>query len=164
MNQHALFDATLSSGMWEGLSYRRGCESDETRWAETSLVFSDIRSSLSSHRHYYSNSCRSGQVESPAWWWGGKEEPAGVMFRFCGKGVSHWRGRQIQFALRGVIHQDGGGGEGGAAPHGHELKITLVKRHVGAFSNVVQYEGSFAGVAYRRRAARECCSCRVRVG
>lgn len=124
------FDATLSSGVWEGLSYRRGCESDETRWTETSLVFTDIRK---------------GGVggmprgEAPAW---GREEPHAAIFRLCGKGISHWRGRQIPFALRGFVEP--AGGVGGAGGHGNDglLRITLIKRHVGAFSNVVQYEGA----------------------
>lgn len=115
------FEPALSSGVWEGLSYRQGCEGiDETRWTQTSLVFTDIR--------------KGGRLtprgEAPAW---GREEPGSAIFRVCGKGISHWRGRQIHFALRGFVEPGGGGGE--------LLKITLIKRHNGSFHNIVHYGG-----------------------
>ena len=115
------FEPTLSSGVWEGLSYRQGCEGlDETRWTQTSLVFTDIR--------------KGGRLtprgEAPAW---GREEPGSAIFRLCGKGISHWRGRQIHFALRGFV-------EPGVAGDQH-LRITLIKRHNGSFHNIVHYGG-----------------------
>lgn len=116
-----VFEPTLSSGVWEGLSYRQGCEGlDETRWTHTSLVFTDIR--------------KGGRLtprgEAPAW---GREEPGSAIFRLCGKGISHWRGRQIHFALRGFVEPGGGGDQ--------HLRITLIKRHNGSFHNVVHYGG-----------------------
>ena len=130
------FDPTLSSGVWEGLSYRQGCEMDETRWTETSLVFTDIRKG---------GVGRMPRGEAPAW---GREEPASAIFRLCGKGISHWRGRQIHFALRGFVEpgsspgsSGGTGGAGGGGGGSDLMRITLIKRHLGAFSNVVQYGG-----------------------
>lgn len=168
-NQANAFDATVSSGVWEGYSYRRGgIESDETKWTDISLVFTDIRK---------------GGVgglprgEAPAW---GRDEPNSAIFRLCGKGLSHWRGRQIPFALRGFVEPSsssssssgngggsvnvggsgsssssnssvGGGVSGGGNSNGSSgggnshvqglLRVTLIKRHLGAYSNVVQYEG-----------------------
>ncbi len=118
------FEPALSSGVWEGLSYRQGCEGiDETRWTQTSLVFTDIR--------------KGGRLtprgEAPAW---GREEPGSAIFRLCGKGISHWRGRQIHFALRGFVEPGGGGGGDQQL-----LRITLIKRHNGSFHNIVQYGG-----------------------
>lgn len=115
------FEPTLSSGLWEGLSYRQGCEGlDETRWTQTSLVFTDIR--------------KGGRLtprgEAPAW---GREEPGSAIFKLCGKGISHWRGRQIHFALRGFVEPGGGGDQ--------HLRITLIKRHNGSFHNIVHYGG-----------------------
>lgn len=115
------FEPTLSSGVWEGLSYRQGCEGlDETRWTHTSLVFTDIR--------------KGGRLtprgEAPAW---GREEPGSAIFRLCGKGISHWRGRQIHFALRGFVEPGGAGDQ--------RLRITLIKCHNGSFHNVVHYGG-----------------------
>lgn len=128
------FDATLSSGVWEGVSCRRGYESDETRWAETSLVFTDIRKGSPGGMQ---------RGEAPAW---GRQEPGSAIFRLCGKGTSHWRGRQIFFALRGFVEPGStiinrvNKGNSSIAGVGL-MRITLIKRHVGAFSNVVQYEG-----------------------
>lgn len=119
------FDPTLSSGMWEGLSYRQGCEGlDETRWTQTSLVFTDIRKGGAGRL-----------MRAPAW---GREEPGSAIFRLCGKGISHWEGRQIRFALRGFVEPGGGGGDQ------QLMRITLIKRHLGSqFSNMVQYGGRY---------------------
>eukprot|EP00752_Nemacystus_decipiens_P014784 g13162.t1 len=118
------FEPTLSSGVWEGLSFRQGCEGlDETRWTQTSLVFTDIR--------------KGGRLtprgEAPAW---GREEPGSAIFRLCGKGISHWRGRQIHFALRGFVEPAGAGDQ--------HLRITLIKRHNGSFHNIVHYGGTLS--------------------
>lgn len=123
------FEPTLSSGVWEGLSYRQGCEGlDETRWTQTSLVFTDIRKG------------GAGRLMRGAPAWGG-EEPGSAIFRVCGKGISHWRGRQIHFALRGFVEPGGGGGGGGGGDQ-QLMRITLIKRHLGSqFSNIVQYGG-----------------------
>ena len=109
---------------------------DETRWTETSLVFTDIRKG---------GVGRMPRGEAPAW---GREEPASAIFRLCGKGISHWRGRQIHFALRGFVEpgsspgsSGGTGGAGGGGGGSDLMRITLIKRHLGAFSNVVQYGG-----------------------
>ncbi|CAM9187556.1 unnamed protein product, partial [Ectocarpus sp. 12 AP-2014] len=124
------FEPALSSGVWEGLSYRRGCEGvDETRWTQTSLVFTDIRKGGVGRL--------TPRGEAPAW---GREEPGSAIFRLCGKGISHWRGRQIHFALRGFVEPGGGGG--GADQQ--LMRITLIKRHLGEYSNVVQYEGTLS--------------------
>lgn len=122
-----VMDPTLYSGVWEGLSFPRSCESDETRWTETCLVFSEARINNSN-----GNSIRG---MDPGTWWT-REEPTGAIFQFVGKGTSHWRARQIPFTLRGVVEQGAVGGSTNGS-----LKITIIKRHVGSFSNMVQYEG-----------------------
>lgn len=132
------FEPTLSSGVWEGLSYRQGCEGlDETRWTQTSLVFTDIR--------------KGGRLtprgEAPAW---GREEPGSAIFRLCGKGISHWRGRQIHFALRGFVEPGGGADQ--------HLRITLIKRHNGSFHNIVHYRGQTCLLHHKNMLPPNCVS------
>lgn len=134
MNGMHLLDATACSGIWEGLSYRHGCESDETRWAETSLVFSEVRNSGGCSNGAQHTGGSSVRGMDPGVWWA-REDSVGVIFQFVGKGISHWRGRQIPFTLRGIVDQAPDCSANGP------LKITLIKRHVGSFSNVVLYEG-----------------------
>lgn len=151
--QHLLpFDAVRSSGIWEGLSFRDGSESssDETRWKETSLVFSDFnekhRCTAIGGKHGHGG----GQVVTSL---GIADDPENIVARFVGTGLSQWRGRTIPFKIQGYItcatltdsnQQPAAGGAATAAV----LRITLVKRHLGAFSNVVRYEGGMLLLLY----------------
>lgn len=133
------FNATRSSGIWEGLSFRHGCESidDETRWSETSLVFSDT----TGQKHQRGSSGKLSPWQGVGGAAAEVQEPPGAIAVLTGKGMSQWRGRAIPFEVRGYVtvkaRQAGIAGLGGSKL----LRITLIKRHLGAFSNVVQYEG-----------------------
>lgn len=142
------FDATRSSGIWEGLSFK-GRDSDatlqqgnihlddETRWSDTSLVFTDP--STAKHHHHHGSRISKNRDEPPP--------PRGSVALLSGKGVSHWRGRAIPFEVRGYVTTELQQAVGIASLGNNSKvvhKITLIKRHLGAFSNVVQYEGTSA--------------------
>ena len=136
------FDATDSSGVWEGFTHARNHLLDQTWWTETSIVFTDIRKGGMGGL---------ARGEAPAW---GREEPSSAIFRLCGRGISWSQGQPVHFALRGFVEPgkttttSGGGstssdGEdsGGDSIDGL-LQITLITRYSGEYSDVVHYEGN----------------------